>query len=306
MQNFKKYILLLLLLELFFSYAPAYAQTVPGAPTTPAINTPQYGSRGTSPQATITKYLCTPDIKSPTGATGNPLFLCINQIYKFAIVVASVMGVFFIVIAGYLYISSDGNNESVEKAKGMLVSTITALVILLVGYVLLKAINPDLIQFQTIQPPNVPAVAAPAATTGTTGATGTAGANSLQTAGINVNSLPTAGLQPGIINELVSLKQACGANCNVTLTSTTGGAHSSGICSHGGGYKVDLSPDAGLSNYIISNFKNPPPSIRSDGATVYTSPTGGTYADERSKPSKCGVKTGTCDWTGSHWDVASC
>lgn len=51
--------------------------------------------------------------------------------------------------------SAEGNQESVDKAKSILVSSITSLVILFVGYILLKAINPDLVQFQNIQPPSV-------------------------------------------------------------------------------------------------------------------------------------------------------
>lgn len=163
MKTFKKYFLILLLLELFFSYAPAYAQTT---------SSTDYTKAGVSDQ--IKKYLCAPSTvsQSQTGAltlgqtdyqqyaasnntNGNDLFLCINQLYKFAIVVASVIGVFMIVIAGYFYISSDGNQESVDKAKSIIVSTITSLVILFVGYLLLKALNPDLIQFHSITPPSV-------------------------------------------------------------------------------------------------------------------------------------------------------
>jgi hypothetical protein len=51
--------------------------------------------------------------------------------------------------------SSDGNQESVDKAKSILVSSITAIVILATGYILLKFLNPDLIKFQPIQPPSV-------------------------------------------------------------------------------------------------------------------------------------------------------
>lgn len=83
------------------------------------------------------------------------LYKCINQLYKFAIAISSVIAVFFLVIAGYLYMSSEGNAESVDKAKSILVSSITAMVILFSGYILLRAINPDLITFQNIQPPSV-------------------------------------------------------------------------------------------------------------------------------------------------------
>jgi hypothetical protein len=165
----KKYILGFLLLELLFAYTSAYAQN----------NTSyDYSQGGTNPVSSqIEKYLCAPSpvITSQTSntntmfagmqitqqqaaannANGGDLYRCINQLYKFAIVVASVGGVLFIVIAGYIYMSANGEAESVTKAKNILETTITAIVILLAGYVLLKAINPDLIQFQPIQPPSV-------------------------------------------------------------------------------------------------------------------------------------------------------
>ena len=51
--------------------------------------------------------------------------------------------------------SAEGSSESVDKAKNILTSTIASLVILFAGYLLLNALNPDIIQFQTIQPPSV-------------------------------------------------------------------------------------------------------------------------------------------------------
>jgi hypothetical protein len=151
MRNFKKYFLMLLLAELLLSYSPVYAQAL----------TPYRYETDAKVSDQIKQYLCTP---SPTTVTeGNAfknanqgdLYECINRLYKFAIILSCVVGVFFIVIAGYVYMGSEGNQESVEKAKSILTSTLTSIVILLTGFVLLKAINPDLIQFQTIQPQSV-------------------------------------------------------------------------------------------------------------------------------------------------------
>lgn len=140
---------------------------------------------------TIKEFLCAPEERpanpqggvwfgsgSDTAAAGtNPaqysLYNCINKMYKFAIAVASTVGVFFIVLAGYLYISSEGNQEQVDKAKSILVSSIASIVILMVGYILLRALNPDLIAFRSIQPPSV--VLQGAGTPGTGGPIGGAG-----------------------------------------------------------------------------------------------------------------------------------
>ncbi|MBL8030668.1 MAG: hypothetical protein JNN11_05475, partial [Candidatus Doudnabacteria bacterium] len=119
----------------------------------------------------IKQFLCAPTPAANTQTTTNSsgtveyagqnnqasgdLYNCINRMYRFAIVIAAVVGVFFIVIAGYLYMGAGGNQESVDKAKDILTTTITSVVILFAGYILLKAINPDLIQFRSIQPPSV-------------------------------------------------------------------------------------------------------------------------------------------------------
>ena len=117
-----------------------------------------YASAGISSQ--IEKYLCAPTDSGggTTNVNSLDLYKCINRLYRFFIALASVIAVFFMVIAGYIYMSADGSSEATDKAKSILVSSITALVILFVGYNLLRAINPDLIKFQKIQPPSVGAI----------------------------------------------------------------------------------------------------------------------------------------------------
>ena len=164
MTKIKKLLLVYMLAQLVLGYTVAYAQTYTGV------------------EAQISKYLCTPNTVpesqssnangamfggDPTGqnnfqnnaALNNNnngiLYQCINQIYKFSIVVASVVAVFFIVIAGYIYMSSDGDQEAVSRAKSILTSSIASIIILLIGYVFLRALNPDIVEFHSIQPPSV-------------------------------------------------------------------------------------------------------------------------------------------------------
>lgn len=144
-QQIKKYFLFILVAYVFFAQTTVFA----------ADSLPTY--RGVSDQ--IKQYLCAPtdasNDASGTNSASSDLYKCINQLYKFAIALGGTIAVFFVVVAGYIYMSADGNQESVDKAKDILVSSITAMVILLGGYLLLKAINPDLIEFKQIQPPSV-------------------------------------------------------------------------------------------------------------------------------------------------------
>jgi hypothetical protein len=143
LKNIKIALLSSLLLANFLIYTPVLAASAPLPVYNPGVD------------SQIKQYLCAPPADGADVSGNSSLFTCINQLYKFAIVVAAVVGVFFIVIAGYLYMSSGGSDESVKTAKDMLTSTIASLVILMAGYILLKAINPDLIQFHPISPPGV-------------------------------------------------------------------------------------------------------------------------------------------------------
>lgn len=144
-QQTKKYFLFILVAYVFFAQTTVFA----------ADSLPAY--RGVSDQ--IKQYLCAPTDASNdangTNSASSDLYKCINQLYKFAIALGGTIAVFFVVVAGYIYMSADGNQESLDKAKDILTSSITAMVILLGGYLLLKAINPDLIEFKQIQPPSV-------------------------------------------------------------------------------------------------------------------------------------------------------
>jgi hypothetical protein len=168
------------------------------------------------PEATIRQYLCTPSPNSggttvvstnpnpnqpwtsaSVGGQNNPnagdLYNCINRVYRFAIVFAAIAAVLYIVIAGYLYMSAEGNGETVEKAKSLVTSSITALVILFAGYILLKALNPDLISFKNIQPPSVtPATTtAPILGVGTGGTPVTGNSQNYNLAGYNIGPYAT-------------------------------------------------------------------------------------------------------------------
>ncbi len=173
----KKYFLILCLVQISFAWLNiAYAQT--GA----ADGADSADYRQFKVQDSIQKYLCTPteadttkpgyndlyqtDPQKASNQASGDLYNCINRLYKFAIAIGASLGVFFIVIAGYIYIDAGGNEESVTKAKGILTSTIAAMVILFSGYILLKAINPELIQFKPIQPKSVLLLKEPTGTTG--------------------------------------------------------------------------------------------------------------------------------------------
>lgn len=214
----KKIFLMLLVVYLFFAHTAVFA----------AEGQPVYS--GVSSQ--IKQYLCAPteaskDVGTGANTASSDLYKCINQLYKFCIALGGSIAVFFVVVAGYIYMSSDGNQESVDKAKDILVSSITAMVILLGGYILLKAINPDLIEFKPIQPPSVKldtsgwndwqtsknsegSGGGPATLIGAKGPTGCSNCTDYTQAGISGNSTQKSGqntfLSQGLVDKLKQIR----------------------------------------------------------------------------------------------------
>lgn len=140
MKIFKTLFLSIILVEVLLFYVQpvvAYAQNT-------SNNTP-ITQAGGGAESSIKELLCTPsDTSSNPAAATDDLVNCINKLYRFSIALSSIFAVLMIVVAGYLYMASDGNEESVKKAKDILVSSITGLVILFIAFVLLDAINPEL------------------------------------------------------------------------------------------------------------------------------------------------------------------
>jgi len=316
----KKLFFSFLLLEMLLFFAPAvYAQVQPY----------DYSKAGVSDQ--IKLYLCAPtdDNKGTYGTFGNDpvlgqgqagannkaggdLYLCINKIYRFAIVGGGVVGVFFIVIGGYLYMSAEGNSESLEKAKSMLISTITALVILFIGYILLKALNPDLIQFRSIQPPSVKMEKAPSpegtggippgmiGKTGIAGCGGTADGSACDDYTKNGFSAGNSTQKPGLntfltkslIAKLVSAKSK---NPNFRITEAypptvdhRDPCHSNGSCADIG----SNSTDTGALNSLCQ-------ALTSSGLTILNEYVG--IADNQVPA--CGKSVATSKTTGGHLHV---
>ncbi len=235
----KKYFLIISLLQLCLVWANfAFAQT--GA--TDDADSPDY--RQFKVEESIKKYLCTPSEANVTqpgyndlypdnaqNQASGDLYNCINRLYKFAIAIGTSIGVFFIVLAGYVYIDAGGNEESITKAKSILTSTIAAMVILFSGYILLKAINPELVQFKPIQPKSILNLTVPTESQNTNNQYSTPLSNNLKEAaqkilnldgkGININKTSCDCTNNCPINTLQSIaagnlpqKDGSGSSCN--------------------------------------------------------------------------------------------
>lgn len=144
MQKLKQIFLAVLIGLIFVNPTLVLAQT-PTAVGTPVngINTPKYQGVDSS----ITQFLCTPSATPD----GHDLERCVNKLYRFGIAFGAIALVFFLVFAGYMYIS--GGETGKTRAKGIVQNALVGIALLMGSYVILSFINPNLTIIKPIQPP---------------------------------------------------------------------------------------------------------------------------------------------------------
>lgn len=133
---------ILALLLLIIVLNPGLAMAQPQQPQT-GNELPKYSGV----EQSIEQYLCTPSAT----AAGQDLANCINKMYRFAIAFGAIAVVFFLVVAGYTYIT--GGESGKEKGKAILRNALIGLAMLLGTYLLLGFVNPQLTIFKPINPP---------------------------------------------------------------------------------------------------------------------------------------------------------
>lgn len=105
---------------------------------------PPYTGRGV--QESLTKYLCTPS----NDASGQVLVNCINKVYRVGVAFGAIAVVFFVILAGYMYMT--GGEGAKGSAKSMVQNALVGMGLILGSYLLLSFINPELTRFKPIQP----------------------------------------------------------------------------------------------------------------------------------------------------------
>ncbi|MEK7083619.1 MAG: pilin, partial [Patescibacteria group bacterium] len=72
-------------------------------------------------------------------------------VYKYLVIVGSVLALVFIFKGGVQITRSAGKSESVEKGKTSITQAVIGLIILLTSYVILYTVNPELVQFRNLR-----------------------------------------------------------------------------------------------------------------------------------------------------------
>jgi hypothetical protein len=130
---------------------PSTTGTPPSNTPPPATTAPPANVNNTTPTAPAPYHpsinnICTPD-QTSAGYTHN-IARCINNLYITAVALAGFGAVFMLSYAGYLYIT--GGQETIQTAKSIFGSTITALAILFATYAILNTIDPNLTNINAV------------------------------------------------------------------------------------------------------------------------------------------------------------
>lgn len=75
----------------------------------------------------------------------------LSVIYKYLITFAGIIAVVVIIIAGIQWTASGGNSSTIESAKNRIVGALTGLGLAVGSYVILYAINPELVNFRSLK-----------------------------------------------------------------------------------------------------------------------------------------------------------
>lgn len=141
----------------------------------------------------------------------------VSAIYKFGIWAVGIVALFMLTFGGYTYITSAGNNSSMETAKKIITDAIVGVIMALTAYLLLYVINPDLVKMKKLTP-----VAGTGTTTGVTG-TGATGTTNGTSSGVGKCTPLTTG--PCSVD---NLKSSCFGETNAEKASAICNAESVG------------------------------------------------------------------------------
>lgn len=106
------------------------------------LDSPNGGGSLSCPSGTtLQNGLCVPQ-GGPTGGFANSKTLMglLTEILKYLLYLAGAIAVLFIVIGGFQYITSAGNEEQAEKGRNTLVNAIIGLVVIIMSYAIIQVI----------------------------------------------------------------------------------------------------------------------------------------------------------------------
>jgi hypothetical protein len=102
------------------------------------------------PAATLAQFSYTPMENIPGFGSASDFPTYITNVYKFGVWTIGICAMLMIMIGGFMYLTSAGNNAAMGKAKVIITDALIGLILALASYVILYEINPELIKVKEI------------------------------------------------------------------------------------------------------------------------------------------------------------
>ena len=250
-----------------------------------------------------------PGVDYSSTGDGNPGGY-LQSIIKVIIGITTALAVITIVIAGVEHIIGAGKESTLTAAKEKVWGALLGLILALASFVILKTINPNLLNLElntevsSITSNQLTPTTPTTPTTNNfnvlnhveaakrfenngikvTSTSGVTGVKAICSTGDGCTSLNK--IRESTVNEIINLKKNC--SCEIKVIGGTEPGHASGKYSHGNGYKIDVVLNGDLNNYITNTKNFTRVGIRSGlhGGKIYKDAKGNEYVME-----------------SSHWDI---
>ncbi len=101
-----------------------------------------------NPQVTIPNSVFEEGTDVIIGSSTTSIGEYVKSIYDYLLAIAGLLAAIVIMISGVMWLTAGGNSEKISQSKSWMMGSFTGLVLMLTSYVILKTINPHLVDFR--------------------------------------------------------------------------------------------------------------------------------------------------------------
>ncbi|MFA5644211.1 MAG: pilin [Patescibacteria group bacterium] len=83
------------------------------------------------------------------------LAIYVKSIYNYLLAIVGLLAAIVLMVSGVIWLTAGGNTEKIGQAKGWMTGSLTGLILMLTSYVILRTINPYLVDFRTNDVDNI-------------------------------------------------------------------------------------------------------------------------------------------------------
>jgi hypothetical protein len=97
-------------------------------------------------------------VGSPVKESTTTIAEYIRSIYKYMLAVVGLLAAVVLMISGVIWLTAGGNTERISQAKNYMTGSLTGLVLMLTSYIILRTVNPNMVEFKISPIPTIAAI----------------------------------------------------------------------------------------------------------------------------------------------------